>query len=220
MARLRRAVCAAYFPSREQVRSPLCVYVCPSTLPQQPAALTPSPPCQERLAFLHNIIRARREWLVFAMCRGGTQRLAGTGKSRLFLILISRSAPPGGGKGQHHPWGSVARTPEMALPHGLLLRACRFPALVRLTRFLGIQHKHCLICGAAEQPGFNACITPDCKGRSSHSLGTPSPENATSPLTAPFSTGLYCSECYAALNNTCSVCMAPLSYPDSGDEEM
>ncbi|NWV45786.1 DCST2 protein, partial [Daphoenositta chrysoptera] len=62
MARLRRAVCAAYFPSREQ----------------------------ERLAFLHNIIRARREWLAFAMCRAGTRRLADTGKSRLFLILISR----------------------------------------------------------------------------------------------------------------------------------
>ncbi|NXA88540.1 DCST2 protein, partial [Melanocharis versteri] len=62
MARLRRAVCAAYFPSREQ----------------------------ERLAFLHNIIRARREWLAFALRRVGTRRLADTGKSRLFLILISR----------------------------------------------------------------------------------------------------------------------------------
>ncbi|NWW32296.1 DCST2 protein, partial [Panurus biarmicus] len=62
MARLRRAVCAAYFPSREQ----------------------------ERLAFLHNIIRARREWLVFALRQVGTRRLADTGKSRLFLILISR----------------------------------------------------------------------------------------------------------------------------------
>ncbi|NXN84502.1 DCST2 protein, partial [Bombycilla garrulus] len=62
MARLRRAVCAAYFPSREQ----------------------------ERLVFLHNIIRARREWLLFALRRTGTQRLADTGKSRFFLILISR----------------------------------------------------------------------------------------------------------------------------------
>ncbi|NXQ51677.1 DCST2 protein, partial [Anthoscopus minutus] len=62
MARLRRAVCAAYFPSREQ----------------------------ERLVFLHNIIRARREWLIFALRQTGTQKLADTGKSRLFLILISR----------------------------------------------------------------------------------------------------------------------------------
>ncbi|NWI06319.1 DCST2 protein, partial [Tichodroma muraria] len=62
MARLRRAVCAAYYPSREQ----------------------------ERLAFLHNIIRARREWLIFALRQVGTRQLADTGKSRLFLILISR----------------------------------------------------------------------------------------------------------------------------------
>ncbi|XP_036253617.1 DC-STAMP domain-containing protein 2 [Molothrus ater] len=131
MARLRRAVCACYFPSREQ----------------------------ERLAFLHNIIRARREWAVFALSRGGTQRLADTGKSRLFLILISR-----------------------------------FPLLARLARRAGIQRKHCLTCGMAERPDFTACITPNCKG-------------------------LYCSDCYKTLNNICSVCMAPLSYPDSGDEE-
>ncbi|NWS32475.1 DCST2 protein, partial [Polioptila caerulea] len=62
MARLRRAVCAAYFPSREQ----------------------------ERLAFLHNIIRARRKWLLFALFQVGKQELTDTGKSRLFLILISR----------------------------------------------------------------------------------------------------------------------------------
>ncbi|NWX66402.1 DCST2 protein, partial [Promerops cafer] len=62
MARLRRALCAAYFPSREQ----------------------------ERLTFLHKIIRARREWLVFALRQAGTQRLADTGKSRFFLILISK----------------------------------------------------------------------------------------------------------------------------------
>ncbi|NWI61422.1 DCST2 protein, partial [Calyptomena viridis] len=59
MARLRQAVCAAYYPSREQ----------------------------ERMAFLHNIILARREWLAFALCRGGA---ADGGKSKLFLILISR----------------------------------------------------------------------------------------------------------------------------------
>ncbi|XP_057898618.1 DC-STAMP domain-containing protein 2 [Melospiza georgiana] len=132
MARLRRAVCACYFPSREM----------------------------ERLAFLHNIIRARREWAVFALSRGGTQRLADTGKSRLFLILISR-----------------------------------FPLLARLARRAGIQRKHCLSCGMAERPDFIACITLNCKG-------------------------LYCSDCYKTLNNTCSVCMAPLSYPDSGDEEL
>ncbi|NXO78191.1 DCST2 protein, partial [Sitta europaea] len=62
LARLRRAVCAAYFPSREE----------------------------ERLVFLHNLIRARREWLLLALSQSGTRNLADTGKSRLFLILISR----------------------------------------------------------------------------------------------------------------------------------
>ncbi|KAL2295589.1 hypothetical protein Nmel_018702, partial [Mimus melanotis] len=33
-------------------------------------------------------------------------------------------------------------------------------------------------------------------------------------------TGFYCSECYRTLNNTCTVCMAPLSFPDTGEEEM
>ncbi|NWV15632.1 DCST2 protein, partial [Ptilonorhynchus violaceus] len=62
MARLRRAVCAAYYPSREQ----------------------------ERLGFLHNIILARREWLAFALRRVGARRAADARKSGLFLILASR----------------------------------------------------------------------------------------------------------------------------------
>ncbi|NXG06904.1 DCST2 protein, partial [Sakesphorus luctuosus] len=62
MARLRQAVCAAYYPSREQ----------------------------ERMAFLHNIILARREWLALALRRGGTRRMASGGKSKILLILISR----------------------------------------------------------------------------------------------------------------------------------
>ncbi|NXS14917.1 DCST2 protein, partial [Neodrepanis coruscans] len=62
MARLRQAVCAAYYPSRER----------------------------ERMAFLHNIILARREWLAFALRQGGTRRAANGEKSSLFLILISR----------------------------------------------------------------------------------------------------------------------------------
>ncbi|XP_032569250.1 DC-STAMP domain-containing protein 2 [Chiroxiphia lanceolata] len=132
MARLRQAVCAAYYPSREQ----------------------------ERMIFLHNIILARREWMALALRSSGTQSTADGRKSKLFLILISR-----------------------------------FPALARLSRFFGIEQKHCLACGAVEQPGFSACITPSCRG-------------------------LYCRECSRALNNTCSVCMATLNYPGSVDEEM
>ncbi|XP_039558050.1 DC-STAMP domain-containing protein 2 [Passer montanus] len=131
LARLRRAVCAYYFPTREQ----------------------------ERLTYLHNIIRARREWALFALSQVGTRQLDDTGKSRFFLILISRC-----------------------------------PLLARLARRVGIQRKHCLTCGAEEKPDFTACITPNCKG-------------------------LYCSQCYQTMNNICSVCKAPLSYPATGDEE-
>ncbi|KFW84234.1 DC-STAMP domain-containing protein 2, partial [Manacus vitellinus] len=62
MARLRQAVCAAYYPSREQ----------------------------ERMVFLHNIILARREWVALALRSSGTQGTADGRKSKLFLILISR----------------------------------------------------------------------------------------------------------------------------------
>ncbi|NXM78538.1 DCST2 protein, partial [Serilophus lunatus] len=62
MARLRQAVCAAYYPSREK----------------------------ERMAFLHSIILARRDWLAAALRRGGTRSMDNGGKSKLFLILISR----------------------------------------------------------------------------------------------------------------------------------
>ncbi|NXP25273.1 DCST2 protein, partial [Scytalopus superciliaris] len=62
MARLRQAVCASYYPSREQ----------------------------ERIAFLHNIILARREWLALALRRGGTWSTARGGKSKILFMLISR----------------------------------------------------------------------------------------------------------------------------------
>ncbi|XP_049661683.1 DC-STAMP domain-containing protein 2 isoform X3 [Accipiter gentilis] len=46
------------------------------------------------------------------------------------------------------------------------------------------------------------------------------PQNFLAPSRAPFSLGLYCTECYQTLNNICSICMGPLSYRDTGDEEM
>lgn len=49
--------------------------------------------------------------------------------------------------------------------------------------------------------------------------GHPPPEPPT-PLTAPSPPGLYCSQCCTTLSNVCCVCMGPLSYPDTGDEEM
>ncbi|KAM6309485.1 DC-STAMP domain-containing protein 2 [Podargus strigoides] len=87
------------------------------------------------------------------------------------------------------------RTADARQGNLLLFLTARCPGFARLSRLLGIQHKSCLACGMAKQPDFTACITPGCKG-------------------------LYCKECYQTLNNICSVCMGPLSYQDTGDEEM
>lgn len=214
MARLRRAVCAFYFPSREQVRSlTLCVCECPSAsscphpIPSMPGAPCLPPQHHPGTEGMGDICPAPswhtalgRHWEKQALHYPHLQVSSSRGWKR---AASSLGVCGKGFLGWHCPTG----------------HACRFPLLVRLARRLGIQRKHCLTCGTAEQKDFTACITAGCKGRSPHSSGTFSPENSTSPLTAPFSTGLYCSECYKTLNNICSVCMAPLSYPDSGDEE-
>lgn len=65
-----------------------------------------------------------------------------------------------------HCWSSVT-TFEVVLPcprRAVPVPSCRVPAFARLVRLLGIQRKHCLACGVAEQKDFIACITPDCKG--------------------------------------------------------
>ncbi|XP_076215819.1 DC-STAMP domain-containing protein 2 [Aptenodytes patagonicus] len=90
---------------------------------------------------------------------------------------------------------AMQRTADAGQGNLLLFLTSRLPAFARLARLLGIQQKRCLACGMAEQPDFIACITPGCKG-------------------------LYCSECYQTLSNVCSVCMSPLSYRDTRDEEM
>ncbi|XP_052653336.1 DC-STAMP domain-containing protein 2 isoform X4 [Harpia harpyja] len=89
----------------------------------------------------------------------------------------------------------MQRTADARQGNLLLFLTSRLPTFARLVRLLGIQQKRCLACGMAEQPDFIACITPSCKG-------------------------LYCTECYQTLTNICSVCMGPLSYRDTGDEEM
>ncbi|XP_074895439.1 DC-STAMP domain-containing protein 2, partial [Buteo buteo] len=89
----------------------------------------------------------------------------------------------------------MQRTADAGQGNLLLFLTSRLPTFARLVQLLGIQQKRCLACGMAEQPDFIACITPSCKG-------------------------LYCTECYQTLNNICSICMGPLSYRDTGDEEM
>ncbi|XP_059688091.1 DC-STAMP domain-containing protein 2 [Gavia stellata] len=90
---------------------------------------------------------------------------------------------------------AMHRTADSGQGNLFLFLTSRLPAFARLARLLGIQQKRCLACGMTEQPDFIACITPGCKG-------------------------LYCGECYRTLSNVCSVCMGPLSYRDTGDEEM
>lgn len=96
------------------------------------------------------------------------------------------------------------------------------PAFARLVRLLGIQRKHCLACGVAEQKDFIACITPDCKGGGGQweEGQDPPPCTHTYPTLLAVPPGLYCRECHQTLNNVCSICMGPLSYKDMGDEEM
>ncbi|NXG45586.1 DCST2 protein, partial [Psilopogon haemacephalus] len=62
VARLRRAVCAAYYPYRER----------------------------ERISFLHTAILARREVLTSALHQAALRRVADTGKTNPFLSHISR----------------------------------------------------------------------------------------------------------------------------------
>ncbi|NXX40510.1 DCST2 protein, partial [Tricholaema leucomelas] len=62
VARLRRAVCAAYYPYREK----------------------------ERISFLHTAILARREVLTSALHQAAMRHVADTGKANPFLSLISR----------------------------------------------------------------------------------------------------------------------------------
>ncbi|XP_014816715.1 PREDICTED: DC-STAMP domain-containing protein 2 [Calidris pugnax] len=77
----------------------------------------------------------------------------------------------------------------------LLYLSSWVPGFAQLARLLGIQQKRCLACKMAQQPDFIKCVTSNCKG-------------------------LYCSKCYKTLNKVCSICMSPLSYWDTGDEEM
>ena len=81
----------------------------------------------------------------------------------------------------------------------------RLPFLRPLLGPFSLQQSYCMGCGEPEDKGgmenFVSCSTPGCRG-------------------------LYCPTCFRLLNNTCSVCSAPLSNQghldlelDSSDEE-
>ncbi|KAJ6656897.1 hypothetical protein lerEdw1_002898 [Lerista edwardsae] len=81
----------------------------------------------------------------------------------------------------------------------LLIFAAKLRLCAWLVKKLGIHESYCMGCGqirkgdASEE--FVTCITPNCRG-------------------------IYCADCYKLLNNTCSICMGPLTYQGDMDEEM
>ncbi|XP_059575046.1 DC-STAMP domain-containing protein 2 [Alligator mississippiensis] len=79
--------------------------------------------------------------------------------------------------------------------HPLLILASRLRPCAWLVQMLGIHQQYCLGCGRVTQPDLIACMTPSCRG-------------------------VYCQECHQALNNICSICMAPLCYQGDGNEEI
>ncbi|XP_044304334.1 DC-STAMP domain-containing protein 2 [Varanus komodoensis] len=80
----------------------------------------------------------------------------------------------------------------------LLVLAAKCPC-AWLVKKLGVHESYCMGCGrirdGTASEGFVTCITPGCRG-------------------------IYCPECYKLLKNTCSICMAPLTYQGEMDEEM
>nr|XP_060613882.1 DC-STAMP domain-containing protein 2-like [Anolis sagrei ordinatus] len=81
----------------------------------------------------------------------------------------------------------------------LLIFAAKFPICKWLAKKLGVHASYCMGCGKIRDgeasEDFVTCSTPSCQG-------------------------IYCSGCYQYLNNTCSVCMAPLTFQGDMDEEV
>ncbi|XP_061333920.1 DC-STAMP domain-containing protein 2 isoform X1 [Pezoporus flaviventris] len=90
---------------------------------------------------------------------------------------------------------ATLRTADAGKGNLFLVLTAKVPCFARLARLFGIQQKRCLACGVTKQPDFITCITNGCKG-------------------------LYCRDCHQTLNNICTICMGPLTYPDVGDKEI
>ncbi|KAM4644492.1 LOW QUALITY PROTEIN: DC-STAMP domain-containing protein 2 [Amazona ochrocephala] len=200
VARLRRLVCATYYPSRAGEEPP--------PAPQHPASSRlPSPhlcrarnarrsctapswhsgqgwhePCSEPP-------RCAQPMLGKATCSSSS--LPGKPPRGMYPWAWSHpghtSTLLGTAEGQCRPWKGQSRQRGHS--------ACRVPCFARLARLFGIQQKRCLACGVTKQPDFITCITNGCKG-------------------------LYCRDCHQTLNNICTICMGPLTYPDTGDKEI
>nr|XP_014347569.1 PREDICTED: DC-STAMP domain-containing protein 2 [Latimeria chalumnae] len=81
----------------------------------------------------------------------------------------------------------------------LLVLAARIRCFAWLASWFGMRQKHCMGCGKIGEMedtfSFVTCITPGCKG-------------------------FYCSQCYEQLRNVCSICMGPLTFDCSQEEEI
>ncbi|XP_036610114.1 DC-STAMP domain-containing protein 2 [Trichosurus vulpecula] len=81
----------------------------------------------------------------------------------------------------------------------LLVLAAKWPRLIPLINFLGVHETYCLGCGRPqnehEMEDFVSCSTPGCRG-------------------------LFCRSCFRLLDNTCSVCAAPLTPQGDLDLEL
>ncbi|XP_043819748.1 DC-STAMP domain-containing protein 2 [Dromiciops gliroides] len=81
----------------------------------------------------------------------------------------------------------------------LLVLAAKWPRLIPLINLLGLHETYCLGCGRPqnehEMEDFVSCSTPGCKG-------------------------LFCRSCFRLLDNTCSVCAAPLTPQGDLDLEL
>lgn len=87
VGRLRRVVCAAYYPAREQVRSPHQGAPAPSSRSSSPSCHLRA---QERTAFLYNTILARRAGLVRALRKAARMNSGDAAQGNLLLFLTSR----------------------------------------------------------------------------------------------------------------------------------
>ncbi|XP_068942055.1 DC-STAMP domain-containing protein 2 [Petaurus breviceps papuanus] len=81
----------------------------------------------------------------------------------------------------------------------LLMLAAKWPRLVPLINLLGLHETYCLGCGRPqnkhEMEDFVSCSTPGCRG-------------------------FFCRSCFRLLDNTCSVCAAPLTHQGDLDLEL
>lgn len=227
MARLRRVVCAAYYPRREQVgpQPPPPFLRAPPGRPPSPHPV-PAAPGTRRLPPQRHPGAAAGAGPRPAPSRHAARGRRQAGRPRPPLPHHQVSSQPGPhrrlAKGRWHPRrGSVTR---VALPRGALVvslpAGCQYlPAWLgfwasrRNTAWLA-GRRSARTSSPASPPAAKVGADPP----ATPNLG-PSPPRENLPRLR-YPQGLYCRECFQTLSNICTVCMGPLTFQDTGDEEM